>query len=82
MNGPSSSLKIGRTYKFRFVFHFRINNDYPPGSKSEALPLGVQLILFYFIRISILTPETFFPLRGGGWRVGGVRRVEANFLFL
>ena len=35
-------------------------NSYPPGSKSEALHLGVHLILLYFIRILILSVETFF----------------------
>ena len=38
---------------------------------SEAFPLGVHLILLYFIRISLLTPETFFYLDGGWWMVGG-----------
>ena len=38
-------------------FYLRI---YPPGSKSEALRLGVHLILLYFIRISLLTPKTFY----------------------
>ena len=38
--------------------NFQIN--YPPGSKSEALQLGVHLILLYFIRISLLSAETFF----------------------
>ena len=33
---------------------------YSPGSKSEALQLGVQLILLYFIRIPLLITETFF----------------------
>ena len=33
---------------------------YPPGSKSVALQLGVHLILLYFIRISLLSAETFF----------------------
>jgi len=32
---------------------------YPPGSKSVALQLGVHLILLYFIRISLLSAETF-----------------------
>ena len=43
-------------------------NFYPPGSKCEALRLGVHLILLYFIRIWILSAETFFYL-GGGWSV-------------
>ena len=43
---------------------------YPPGSKSVALQLGVHLILLYFIRISLLSAETFF-LFGGWWMVGG-----------
>ena len=45
---------------------------FPPGSKSEALRLGVHLILLYFIRISLSTPKTFFYLVVGlGWAVGG-----------
>ena len=47
------------------------NCFYPPGSKSEALQLGVQLILLYFIRIPLLITETFFlfwwSVVGGGW---------------
>ena len=35
---------------------------------SEAFPLGVHLILFIFIMILLLTPETFFLL--GWWEVG------------
>ena len=38
---------------------------YPPGSKSEALKLGVHLILLYFIRTSLLSAETFFYFDGG-----------------
>ena len=37
---------------------------------SEAVPLGVNLILEQFIRISLLIPETFFYLGGGQWVVG------------
>ena len=44
------------------------NNYFPPGSKSEALQLGVHLILSYFIKIWILSAETFFLF---GWVVGG-----------
>ena len=48
---------------------------YPPGSKSEALRLGVRLILLYFIRIALSTPKTFFLIwwvvEGGEWRVDG-----------
>ena len=45
-------------------------DNYPPGpgSKSEALQLGVHLILLYFIRISLLSAETFFFIL----MVGGV----------
>ena len=42
-----------------------------PGSKSEALQLGVQLILLYFIRIPLLITETFFYFGGEWWVVGG-----------
>ena len=44
---------------------------YPPGSKSEALRLGVHLILLYFIRISLLSAEIIFLFGCGcgcGWR--------------
>ena len=40
---------------------------YPPENKNEALQLGVQLILLYFIRIPLLITETFFYF--GGWSV-------------
>ena len=46
-------------------------NNYPPGSKREALQLGVHLILLYFIRIWILSAGTFFLF--GWWMVGGVQ---------
>ena len=44
---------------------------YFPGSKSEALRLGVHLILLYFIRISLSTspPRSIFFCRW--WMVGG-----------
>ena len=32
---------------------------YPPGSKSEALRLGVHVILLYYIRIWIFSAGTF-----------------------
>ena len=35
---------------------------HPPLSKSEALRLGVHLILLYFIRISLLSTKIFFYL--------------------
>ena len=34
---------------------------FPPGSKCEALRLGVHLILLYLIRISLLITATFPP---------------------
>ena len=34
---------------------------YPPVSKSEALQLGVHLILLDFIRILLLITETLLP---------------------
>ena len=54
------------------------DKHYPPGSKCEALRVGVHLILLYFIRISLLTPETFFLFGrvAGGWLKGGGRLVE------
>ena len=50
---------------YQISLAIRKNNYYPPGSKSEALRLGVHLILLYFIRISLLYPKTFFYLEGG-----------------
>ena len=49
---------------------------YPPGSKCEALQLGVHLILLYFIRILLSIPEIFILF--GWWMVGGGWR---TFLF-
>ena len=54
---------------------------FPPGSKSVALQLGVHLILLYFIRISLLSAETFFLF--GGWSVvGGGWWMDGHFLVL
>ena len=56
--------------------------QYPPGSKSVALQLGVHLILLYFIRISLLSAETFFLfwlMVGGGWWVVGGGGVQTHF---
>ena len=39
---------------------------YPPGSKCEALRLGVHLILLYFIRILVVGTEIIFYLVGVG----------------
>ena len=50
-----------------YLSHVTFSFFYPPGSKSEALRLGVHLILLYFIRISLLSAETFF-LFWCGWR--------------
>ena len=46
-----------------------------------ALQLGVHLILLYFIRISLLSAETFF-LFGGWWMVDGGWLVGDDFLVL
>ena len=40
-------------------FGVRVNSHYSPGSKSEALRLGVHLILLHFIKFSLLIAETF-----------------------
>ena len=45
--------------------------NFPPGSKSEPLRLGVHLILLCFIKISLLSAETFFYFDGGWGMVGG-----------
>ena len=50
-----------------FVCDFLLK-AYPPESKSEALQLGVQLILLYSIRISLLIMGTFFYF-DGGWSI-------------
>ena len=59
---------------------------YPPGSKCEALRLGVHLILLYFIKIGILSAETFFlfwwMVGGGWWVVGGVPLFGSSNLFI
>ena len=48
------------------LFLFISTLVYHTGSKSIALQLGVHLILLYFIRILLLSAETFF-LFGGWW---------------
>ena len=53
---------------------------YLPGSKCEALRLGVYLILLYFIRISLSTPKTFFLF--GWWKVEGGRWTGSDFFGL
>ena len=50
--------------------------NYPPWSKSEALQLGVHLILLYFIRISLLSAEIFYL----GVGVGGGLFLSLNLL--
>ena len=45
----------------------RDQSNYPPGSKCEALRLGVHLILLYFIRILVLGTEIIFLF--GWWMV-------------
>ena len=45
------------------TFYIRLalrSSCFPPGSKCEALRLGVHLILLYFISISLLTPKIIF----------------------
>ena len=57
---------------YEFVIYLYLYNiDYPPGSKSVALQLGVRLILLYLISISRLSSETFFYFDGGWWVVDG-----------
>ena len=61
---------------------------YPPGSKSEALQLGVNLILLYFIRIFLLITEIFFlfwwSLMDGGWgaTVWFFKSLDNNMLYI
>ena len=43
---------------------------YPPGSKCEALRLGVHLILLYFIRILVVGTEIIFLFCGCGCGCG------------
>ena len=68
--------KSYEVFDFHFFSYFwnskhLFERIYPPGSKSEALHLGVQLILLYFIRIPLLITETFFlfwwSVVGSGW---------------
>ena len=53
--------------------------NYPPGSKSEALQLGVHLILLYFIRISLLLRRLFLFL---WWVVDGITLFGCSKLLL
>ena len=39
----------------------------PLGVRAKPYSLGVHLILLYYIRISLLSAETFFFYFGGGW---------------
>ena len=56
---------------------------YPPGSKCEALRLGVHLILLYFIRISLLTRRFFFYFDVGvDVDVGGGLFLSLNLLIV
>ena len=48
------------------------NQFYPPGSKSEALRLGVHLILLYFIKILFWVRRLFFYLDVGVGVGGGL----------
>ena len=52
-----------------FIKIKKVDRNYPPGSKSVALQLGVHLILLYFIRILILGAKTFVFI----WMVDGVQ---------
>ena len=65
---------------------------YPPWSECEALRLGVHLILLYFIRISLLYPESFFLFCwcwcwcwcgcGCGWRTFFVfKSLDINIIY-
>ena len=56
-------------YTSRVACHYIILYIYPPGSKSEALQLGVLLILLYFIRIWSWVRRLFFYF-GSGWWMG------------
>ena len=58
---------------------WKILSNHPPGSKSEALRLGVHLILLYFDRISILSAETFFYF-DGRWRTFWFCKYLSSFL--
>ena len=54
---------------FSYSYISSLKALYPPTrSKCGALPLGVHLILLYFLRISILTPN--FLMGWGGWMDG------------
>ena len=39
----------------------------PLGVRAKPYSQGVHLILLYYIRISLLSAETFFFYFGGGW---------------
>ena len=56
---------------------------YPPGSKCQALRLGVHLIPLYFIRISILKIIFYFGVGVGvGVGVGGGLFLSLNLLII
>ena len=56
-------LKTNSVNKLKFLYNnIQLwSNIYPPGSKCEALRLGVHLILLYFIRISFWVRRYFPP---------------------
>ena len=65
--------KMSRNLFFRWVIrYFLLRAHYdvvfiPLGSKSQALRLGVHLILLYFIRSHSQPRRFLFYLVGGGW---------------
>ena len=58
-------------YEF-LVYVDLYNIDYPPGSKSVALQLGVQLnFLIFYYDLTLKYGYFFFYFGGGWWVVGG-----------
>ena len=53
---------------------------FPPGSKYEALRLGVHSILLYYIRILLLIPK-IFVLFSGRWTFLFFKSLDNNMMY-
>ena len=54
--------------KFEIIYPYYRVREYPPGSKCEALRLGVHLILIFYEHLTS-DPEDDFFFGGGRWGV-------------
>ena len=65
------------------LFQINFKGIYPPGSKCEALQLGVHLILLYFIRMSLFIAETFLYFDGGwGHSFWPFKSLDINMVYI